>query len=228
MTQRTYFIAGTDTDAGKTLAICSLIHKFQDAGHSVIALKPIAAGCETDADGKLRNDDALNIAEALATPISYEKINPIALASPIAPHIAAEQEDRCLSVSGLSQACQINQYDQEVILVEGAGGWLVPLNDKENMADFVANERLDVILVVGLKLGCINHALLTVNQIEQSGLQLKGWIANSVDANMNVVSENIAALAMRINAPFLGHIPFINETNKANIAAEYVTIAPLT
>ena len=221
-----FFIAGTDTDAGKTLVTCALIEHIQKLNQSVMAVKPIAAGSEL-VDGQWVNDDALLMQQSLNYPVDYSLINPIALESAIAPHIAAAEQQLDYSVSDLSKLCQIDQFEADVVLVEGAGGWLVPLNASETLADFVSAEKLDVILVVGMKLGCINHALLSVQSILSNGLTLAGWVANSTGPEMNRFQENVETLKQRIDAPLLGVIPYIESTNPIKTASSYVNIEPL-
>lgn len=232
-----YFITGTDTDVGKTLVTCALIHAFQKQKESIIAIKPVAAGCER-VDGQLKSTDALEIIQALddshsRTSHPYEVINPISLQSAVAPHIAATEVGISLSVESLQEACNLSQFNQDYVLVEGAGGWLVPLNETETMADFVVAESFDVVLVIGMKLGCINHALLTIENIKSRGLKFSGWLANCLDKDMMVLDENIQTLCERIDAPLLGIIPHLmegdnlDEKNRIQEASTYVNIAPL-
>ena len=221
--QKGYFITGTDTDAGKKFVTCALINKFQQEDYSVMAIKPIAAGCEL-VDGQWVNDDALLMQQMMASRVDYLQINPATLTSAIAPHIAAEEQGLKYTVEQLSNLCKIKRYDTDVTLVEGAGGWLVPLNDNETLADFAQHEQLEVILVVGMKLGCINHALLTVQSILAAGMTLVGWIANSPETEMNKFEQNIESLRTRIKAPLLGVIPHIQATNPIPIASDYVNI----
>jgi dethiobiotin synthetase len=235
-TQKRIFITGTDTDAGKTVATCALIRQLQQAEQSVMAVKPVAAGCEL-IDGQLKNTDALQMQYHLQQPTDYSKINPIALEAAIAPHIAAQEEALSLTVEQLSRICQLEQFDSDFVLVEGAGGWLVPLNSEQTYADFVVVENLDVVLVVGMKLGCINHALLTLESIKSRGLKLVGWIANSVEPEMNRYQQNIEFLKSTIDAPMLGEIPYINTSEKptaqlsdsqiVQTASSYVNISAL-
>jgi dethiobiotin synthetase len=224
--QKRFFIAGTDTDVGKTLITTCLIEKFQKANHTVTAVKPVAAGCEL-IDAQLINSDALSLIQAMKQPLPYHQVNPVALKSAIAPHIAAAQEGFKLTVENLQQCCHLEQYQTDYILVEGAGGWLVPLNDEQTLADFAVAESLDIILVVGLKLGCINHAMLTVQVIEAAGLKLAAWVANIIDPDMSVIDENIESLKQRINAPLIAKIPHISSDNLIQDACEYVNITPL-
>ena len=221
-----FFIAGTDTEVGKTFVSVTLLHAAKAQGLTSSALKPIAAGCDLSSNGAC-NEDALALQRAISTRLDYEHINPVALESAIAPHIAAAQEGRKLSTAQLLEACQtVLQGEQQFTVVEGAGGWRVPLNDKETLADFVKALNIPVILVVGMRLGCINHALLTVEAIANDGVPLAGWFANQIDANMPVIDENLATLSARINAPFLGYIPFLPNASPTD-AVKYVDIGKL-
>lgn len=234
--QQRIFITGTDTDAGKTVATCALIRCIQNVQKTVMAVKPVAAGCE-NIDGELKNSDALQMQQHLEITMDYSQINPVALKAAIAPHIAADEEGVCLTVEALSLECQLSRFETDIILIEGAGGWLVPLNSTQSYADFVVEENLSVILVVGMKLGCINHALLTVESIKSRGLNLIGWIANTVENEMERYQQNVDFLKNAIEAPLLGMIPHIKpqqslpeEQRSAEIvqtASSYVNIAPL-
>ena len=231
MHQNRIFITGTDTEVGKTLFTVALIHALQKASKSVTAFKPVAAGCEL-IDEQWSNEDARAIIEALETKVDYQSVNPVALKSPIAPHIAATQESVTLNVERLQGLVDLDAQDSEFVLVEGAGGWLVPLNDQETFADYVKAEQLDVILVVGLKLGCINHALLTQQSIKNSGLNLIGWVANHVDLDMLEQQANIETLTQSLDCPLVAEIPWLGLREKAQnqsqslteIACDYVRI----
>lgn len=212
-----FFVTGTDTHVGKTFATVALLRALQRAGHSALGLKPLASGCEWQ-QGRWKNEDALQLQQASSVDVSYETINPIALPEPVAPHLAARQRGVDLSVKMLLAALQPGlQVAADVILIEGAGGWLVPLNVEENFSDLARAMSLPVILVVGLRLGCINHALLSVAAIEQAGLQLAGWVANSIDPTMVFREENIQMLRQKIAAPCLAVLPYCSEP--AEIAA---------
>ena len=203
-----FFVTGTDTGVGKTFVSCLLLEAAKQRGLRTVALKPLAAGCE-EIDGELRNDDALQLMQHMTESLDYEQVNPFALQAAIAPHIAAQQEGRRLLVSrmaGLVRGALMEPAD--LTLVEGAGGWYVPLNDKETLADLVRELQLPVILVVGLRLGCLNHALLTARAIQQEGLPLAGWSANCIDPDMPEQEANIRTLQQRLPAPCLGVIPF--------------------
>lgn len=224
---KTYFVAGTDTDAGKTLVACALLKCADEAGLRTLAVKPVAAGAE-EVDGKLRNSDALNLAARINQPLSYDQLNPVIFAPPIAPHIAAAEEQRRITAGQLAGYCRgVMMRPADMVLVEGAGGWRVPLSGRETMADLAIALQSPVILVVGLKLGCINHALLTVEAIQRDGLVLAGWVANQVDGQMSRVTENIQTLADLIAAPCLGVVPFIDAPETDRDASPFLDISVL-
>ena len=224
--QTKIFITGTDTDVGKTFFTTALITALQNKQQSVVAFKPVAAGCDW-VDGELKNEDALKIIEAMSENISYSEINPISLSKPVAPHISAFEDGISLSVKKIQEACDLSRYSQSYILIEGAGGWLVPLNEEETFADYVSVESLDVILVVGMKLGCINHALLSQQSILSQGLRLVGWVANHIDPKMQQQQQNIAALTQFLNCPLIAQIPHLKGDNLAVRASSYVRIDAL-
>ncbi|MFQ3323506.1 MAG: dethiobiotin synthetase [Pseudomonadales bacterium] len=217
---KTYFVTGTDTDAGKTVIACGLLQAFANDGLTTAAVKPVAAGCESTDDG-LRNDDALALMSVATQKLAYSQVNPIALEPAIAPHIAASQVGRRLSISRLAGFCRgvsINKVDK--VLIEGAGGWRVPVNERETLADLPKELNIPVILVVGMKLGCINHAILTVEAIRNDGCVLAGWVANVVDKDMAELEANFSALQSRIAAPCLGLVPYIPNVTPADVAAK--------
>lgn len=221
-----YFIAGTDTDVGKTLITTALLSKAASQGLTTAAIKPVAAGCEQTEQG-LRNDDALALMEAMTMDLPYQQVNPIALEPAIAPHIAAGQQNKPLRVGQLAGFCRgIFMQRSDLLLVEGAGGWRVPLNRAETLADLAKELELPVILVVGMKLGCINHALLTIEAIQRDGLPVAGWVANSIDPNMSCYKENVATLRALIPAPLLGEVPYL-ETLERELVANYLDLTPL-
>lgn len=220
MGKKAFFITGTDTDAGKTLVTTGLLVAAKNLGLSTAALKPVAAGCEQTADG-LRNSDALQLQAVMTKQFVYEQINPIALQAAIAPHIAAQQEKRSLSSDRLTGFCRSVLNQADVTLVEGAGGWRVPINPRETMADLAKNLQLPVILVVGMRLGCLNHALLTFEAIVRDGLQVAGWVANCVDGDMPVLAENIDSLRVRLLVPCLGVVPHLAEPSAEQAAQAF-------
>lgn len=226
MMSKSFFITGTDTDVGKTLVARTLLHAFASRGIVCAGYKPVSAGCTATPEG-LRNQDALLLQRAASLPLPYELVNPFAYAPPIAPHIAAAEAGRPIALAGLSAGLRaIEQVGAELILVEGAGGWCLPLGGGALLSDWVARERLPVILVVGMRLGCLNHALLTVAAIRSMGLPVAGWVANRLDPQMSRYGENLAALRELLSAPFLGEIPFVDKPLEADLRG-CLDLAPL-
>lgn len=198
------FITGTDTEVGKTYVSIRLLTLFNELGLSTLGIKPVASGCRVR-ENKLYNDDALQLQQASSIKLDYDTINPFAFQAPIAPHIAARQTQCELTLQTLKQKLHpALSYAADVSLLEGCGGWYTPLNHQETMADFVIEQQLPVILVVGMRLGCINHALLTQHALQQSKVQVLGWIANCVDPTMAVCQENITTLQTYLPFPLLG------------------------
>ena len=214
-----YFITGTDTDVGKTWISLGIIEALKQHGRRVGVMKPISAGCKTTPAG-LRNDDALLLQQQSNVNLAYDDINPYAYEAAIAPHIAANNLDTRIDIETIYQTFKCIREKSDYVIVEGAGGWLVPLNDFQTMADLAKRLQLPVILTIGMRLGCLNHALLSVESIRASGLPLAGWVANQIDANMNNVSENIQTLIERIDAPLLAHIPYLQNLDIKAIAAQ--------
>lgn len=201
-----FFVTGTDTGVGKTLVSCALLRTFAAQGLKVAGFKPIAAGI--DADGM--NDDAKALLAAGNVPLSYAQVNPVCLAQPIAPHIAADLAGTRIELGPILAAYRMLAAMADHVVVEGAGGFRVPLNDRQDSADLARELGLGVILVVGMRLGCLNHALLTAEAVAARGLTLAGWVANVRDEAMPMREENIAALRQRIAAPLLGVVPFLS------------------
>lgn len=224
--KNTYFITGTDTGVGKTLIAAALLHLAGQQGLKTFGLKPIAAGCEATAEG-LRNEDALLLQAHSNVKLPYEQINPIALRAAKAPHIAAAEENRRLSLDRLVGLCRGTlMQPADLRLIEGAGGWRVPLNDHEFLSGLPLQLRTPVILVVGLRLGCLNHALLTAEAVQRDGLPLAGWVANGIDPQMESVEENLTALRRSIPAPCLGVVPALGEVSVEKVA-EYLGVEGL-
>ncbi|WP_081960878.1 dethiobiotin synthase [Nitrincola sp. A-D6] len=222
--KQAYFITGTDTDVGKTLVTTALLYQAGQRQLQTIGLKPLAAGCEQTPEG-LRNADALLLQQYASVALSYDQINPVALEAAVAPHIAAA--GRQLSADRLASYCRgALMQKADLVLVEGAGGWRVPLNPRENLSSLAQLLELPVILVVGMKLGCLNHALLTLEAIARDGMQLAGWVACQTDAEMLCLNENIATLQQRIRAPLLGVIPWLEQPDPA-IASNYLDLTRL-
>jgi dethiobiotin synthetase len=208
MTTTSYFITGTDTGCGKTEVTLGLMALYQSRGERVLGMKPVASGAEPTADG-LRNEDALKIQEQGSVRLPYEQINPYAFAPPIAPHLAARQAGVTIQVEAIRHRCQALSTRADRLLVEGVGGWQVPLNEMDSVADLAHALGLPVILVVGMRLGCINHALLSAQSIVDRGCELAGWVANMLEPEMLEAEANIDALRRRIPAPLLARIPFM-------------------
>jgi len=212
---RAYFLTGTDTEIGKTFVTCALLRRARQLGLNAAGLKPVAAG--TDAAG--RNDDVENIRAASSVTLPLEVINPYRFAPAIAPHLAAAEAGVAIDFSRIAAACAEARQQTDLLIVEGVGGFRVPLGVDRDSADLAVALGLPVILVVGLRLGCINHALLTAEAIAARGLRLAGWVANRIDPDMVRVEDNIAALRQRIVAPLLGSVPRIAGSNPAAAAS---------
>ncbi|HEX2549828.1 MAG TPA: dethiobiotin synthase [Gammaproteobacteria bacterium] len=202
------FIAGTDTDIGKTYVSTGILNFFKKNRFSTLGLKPIASGCYRK-NGLLFNSDALQLQNASSIQLHYHQINPFAFEPAISPNIAADLIARELTVHELKQKTQYAiQYPADICLIEGVGGWCVPLNQRETMADFVKATQLKVILVIGIRLGCINHAILTYKTMLSDNISIAGWIGNCIDPMMSARDENIATLKEWIKAPLLGVIDY--------------------
>ena len=219
-----YFVTGTDTGVGKTRMATALCRKFVRAGRRVAAMKPVASGCVTTSDG-LRNEDALALRAAMNVRALYADVNPYAFEPAIAPHIAAMEAGCAIDFGVLDRCFERLALQSEVMIVEGAGGWLAPLDAQRTFADLAAHWQLDVILVVGLRLGCLNHALLTVESIQRRGLRLCGWIGNSVEREFPRREKNLTALQARIAAPCLGTFPYAPDFSAEQVAAILSTSA---
>lgn len=211
--KQSYFIIGTDTNVGKTYVASALVRHFAKAGYQTIGMKPIASGCMQTPDGDLLNDDVLALSKASNVVAPLDLTNPYRFSPAIAPHIAAEQAEEIIDCEKIKQAYHELTQLAEVVVVEGAGGFLVPLNRQETLADLAVTLNIPMILVVGMRLGCINHALLTVEAIKSRGLTLAGWVANQVDAEMPVFEENLASLQQRIAAPCISVVLWQKDVN---------------
>lgn len=197
-----YFIIGTDTDCGKTY----VTRKLMDSVENSVAIKPIASGC-MEKDGDLISADAQVLQKN--SPLTLEQINPWRFSSPVSPHIAAKLDGVRISIQDIADYClQFDLPDTDTLFIEGAGGLMVPLNDEETWVDFLRLTKIPVILVVGMRLGCINHAFLTAKVLEQFGIECKGWIANCIDPGMLFLKENINTLIKGLKMPLLDEIPF--------------------
>ena len=214
---RSYFVAGTDTEIGKTYATCALLHHARRIGLRALGMKPVAAGA-APIDGRMRNDDALALIAASTTAADYALVNPICLAEAVAPHIAAADEGRRIDIEAILTARDALARQCDLLLIEGVGGFRVPLQADYDTADLAADLAAPVILVVGVRLGCINHALLTADAIRARGLELAGWVANCVDPLMHRREQNIAALDERLGCPRLGILPHAEDGDTAAAA----------
>lgn len=204
-----YFVTGTDTHVGKTLISCALLHGFATCGKRVVGMKPIAAGCNNDG----QNEDVLQLRAASNVEVSYELTNPYCFLPAIAPHLGAQQAGIEIQLPRIVTAYQKLAAQADVVIVEGVGGLCVPLNAQQDSADMLKALGLPVILVVGIRLGCLNHTLLTVEAINARGLLLTGWVANVIEVDMPQWEENIAALQQRIAAPLLGIVPYLRNAD---------------
>ena len=200
------FVTGTDTGVGKTLIACSLLHHLRARGLRALGMKPVAAGVEPTPEGPANPDViALRRASSWAAPLN--QVNPYCFEPPIAPHLAAASVGVHIELEPIRRAFEVLRRSADVIVVEGVGGFLVPLNEREDAGDLAVALALPVVLVVGMRLGCLNHALLTQQAILARSLRLAGWIANSIDPHMQRFDENLQALRERIAAPLLGVLP---------------------
>lgn len=204
---RALFVAGTDTGIGKTHAACALIHALRAQGLRVCGMKPVASGCLETPDG-LRNEDALALQAAGSELLPYEAINPVALREPLSPHLAARLERRSVDPAALYAAFERLRATHERVVVEGVGGWMVPLAPGLLASALPRQWNLPVVLVVGVRLGCLNHALLSARAILADGCSLAGWIGNRIDPAMAAVEDNLATLRELLPAPCLGVLPF--------------------
>jgi len=209
MTTKGYFITGTDTGVGKTKIAVALLKTLKQKGYRTAGMKPVSSGAIKTAQG-LRNEDALSLLSAATLKASYDEVNPFVFEPHIAPHIAAKINGEHLSVKTIWEACQpILNADVDYIVVEGAGGFKVPLNNRETMAEFARKINFPIILVIGLRLGCLNHASLTAQAIESYGISTLGWVGYPyvLEPEMPYLHENIESLKERLNMPFLGIYP---------------------
>lgn len=219
-----FFVAGTDTGVGKTLVASALLRALAGRGVLAVGMKPVAAGCTQTAHG-LRNEDVSALTGAANVEAPVELVNPYRFEPAIAPHLAAAQAGVTISLERIRDAFVALSAMAQWVVVEGAGGLLVPLNDRENFADLARLLELPLVLVVGMRLGCLNHALLTEEAIRNRGLRLAGWVANSLEMAMPAFEENVHALRRRIDAPLLGTVPF--GTREELLAISFLDIESL-
>ncbi|MEK7811136.1 MAG: dethiobiotin synthase [Pseudomonadota bacterium] len=199
-----YFITGTDTGVGKTLVSCALLHAFARQGKRVVGFKPVSAGC----DDNDHNEDAKQLRAASNVQATYGQINPYCFPHAIAPHLAARHAGSRIDFARILASFQELSGQSDEVIVEGVGGFCVPLNETQDSGDLAVRLNLPVILTVGMRLGCLNHALLTLRVIDDYHLKCAGWVANVLQADMPALQENIDALRERIDAPLLGIVPY--------------------
>lgn len=220
------FITGTDTGIGKTWVTLGVMARLQRLGWSVAGMKPVASGCRQTAHG-LRNDDALRIQQQSSIALAYSQLNPYAYEPPIAPHIAAMGAKRPISLTRIVNAYQAIVEQVDWCVVEGVGGWLVPLDARHTVGDLVQRLEVPVLLVVGIRLGCLNHALLSVNSILHQGTRLLGWVANQIEPAPVRATRNIETLEEWIDAPCLGTIPWLQAPSPQVLATHLQAIDPI-
>jgi dethiobiotin synthetase len=208
--EKGYFITGTDTNAGKTWATIALMRYFKQQGKFVAGMKPVASGCFMQ-DGQLKNEDALLIQENASVKIDYDLINPYAYELHVSPHIAGINNP--VKLATIVEKFNALKELAEIVLVEGAGGWYAPLNDSEDISDLAKSLALPVIIVVAIRLGCINHAKLTWQAIQHSGITCAGWIAVCVDPDMLKPDENICTIKTALSVPLLGVLPYLTNAD---------------
>lgn len=209
-----YFVAGTDTGAGKTFCTAALLHALRRSGRRAAGFKPVAS----EADARGQNADVLALQAASEPALAYADHNVYTFAEATAPHLAAHDEGRTIEPARLSAGLAQWRARADVVLVEGAGGWRTPLNGQIDFADWVAAEKLPVLLVVGMRLGCISHALLTVQAVQQAGLPLAGWVANCISPAPHRLEDYVHTLQQRIDAPLLGVMPYLPGQDAAKAA----------
>ena len=210
-----YFITGTDTDVGKTWATVALMRFFKNHGSSVVGMKPVAAGCEW-VEGTLKNEDALLLQENASVLLTYKEINPYAFKRPVSPHLAAE--NTAVDITVLLQAFQQIKNKADIVMVEGAGGWFAPISDEYDIVDLAKAMQLPVIMVVAIRLGCINHARLTHQAIKSAGINCAGWLAMCVDKDMMMQTENIETIKSKLSSPLLGILPYSPDADFNDLA----------
>ena len=227
-----YFVAGTDTGVGKTFASCVMLKAAEKKSLRTLALKPVSAGCDLIAlsNGKTQwqNEDALALMKTMTVKLPYAQVNPIALEVPASPHISAALENKLVRADRIVGYCRgALMTPADFVLIEGAGGWRVPISPSETMADIAKQLDVKVILVVALRLGCLNHAFLTAEAIKRDGLELAGWVGNTLQqSEMSFQQENVATLVSALGAPCLGILPYDEEAQPENLI-QYIDLSVL-
>ena len=227
MLKNNWFLTGTDTDAGKTVVSCALLQAAKKQGFRCAGYKPVASGSEMTADG-LRNSDALALWRNSAVQVRYEEINPYTFAEPTSPHIVSELTQTPVDFAVMTAGLHNLNQQADWVLTEGAGGWFTPLSQTQTFADWAIQMQMPVILVVGVKLGCINHALLTVQAIQQAGLRLAGWVANEVTPPGTYQEQYLETLTRLIPAPGMGLLPHLPDPLQYDLSGYITTCLPQT
>ena len=220
-----FFLTGTDTEVGKTVSSRAILQAASQRNIQMAGYKPIASGSEDTAEG-LRNSDALFIQEDSTVELTYQEVNPYTFKEPVSPHLAAEREGKTIDFDVLSLGLAHLKAISDVVLVEGAGGWRVPVTRTDFLSTWVKREKLPVILVVGIKLGCLSHAMLTAEAIEADGLELVGWVANRVNPGVENYAEMIKMLELNLPGVKLGEIPYMPCINKRDLSS-YIQLEKL-
>lgn len=223
-TRHSFFVTGTDTGVGKTFVACGILRAAASRGMSTAAVKPVAAGTVETPEGP-RNEDALALRRVITLPLAYEEVNPACLTEAVAPHLAARHAGKQLRVERLAGCCRgVMMQGADLCLIEGAGGWKVPLNERELLSHLARELNVPVILVVGMRLGCLNHALLSAQAILLDRLPLAGWIANQVEPAMACYEENRDTLRALLPAPMLAEVKYRTDFHEAGGCAEDIDI----
>lgn len=213
-----FFLTGTDTEVGKTVSSRAILHAAKQRNIAMAGYKPVASGSEMT-DLGLRNSDALYIQEASPVELRYEEVNPYTFKEPVSPHLAAEREGKQIDFDVLSAGLAALKAKSDSVLVEGAGGWRVPVTHTDCLSSWVKREKLPVILVVGVKLGCLSHAMLTAEAIQADGLELVGWVANRVNPATENYAEIIKMLTLNLPGKKLGEIPYMPGIHRRDLSA---------
>ncbi|WP_299018142.1 dethiobiotin synthase [uncultured Photobacterium sp.] len=220
-----FFIAGTDTEVGKTVASRAILHAAGSANIKMAGYKPVASGSAPTSEG-MRNSDALYIQDASVVELNYDEVNPYAFEAAVSPHLAAEQENRVIDFNVLTEGLEHLKTKSDVVLVEGAGGWRVPVSRNDFLSSWVKQEKLPVVLVVGVKLGCLSHAILTAEAIKNDGLEMVGWVANRINPGLENYAEIIRMLEENLPGKKLGEIPYMPGIKKRDLS-KYIDLSPL-
>ncbi len=218
-----YFVTGTDTGVGKTCVSLGVMRVLQRKGHVVVGMKPVASGCNPTSWG-LVNEDARQLQDGGSFNVPYQYVNPYAFEPAIAPHLAAQANGVRIEIPVIERACETLTADADRVVVEGVGGWLVPINEDQTMADVALALGLPVVLVVAIRLGCLNQALLTAAAIRDSGSLLAGWVANRIDPDCEQQDGNIAALAQRLPAPLLADLRYADDATSLQKEAGQINL----